>query len=193
MKKFFKQLAQDFSDKEYAHNYMESHAVSRLAAQIHALRKQRGWSQEELSKKSGLAQEQISKIESAGFNSLTMKTLQKLSRAFDVHLHIAFEPFSKGIIDIGNLRTEQLEVASRVTNLETAFSDMNQCEPQNTLCTEMAGPNVFLMFLNTGNNSSFQITSATFPHALSCERSQHFQPMKVLQNAATNGSRSWLK
>jgi transcriptional regulator with XRE-family HTH domain len=123
MKEFFNRLKQDFADKEYAHSYMESHAVSRLAAQVHALRIQRGWSQEQLAEHSGVAQTRISKIESADFDSLTMSTLRKFSRAFDVNLHIAYEPFTQGILDIANLRKEQLEVASREEDLAQNFTD----------------------------------------------------------------------
>lgn len=122
MKEFFNRLKKDFNDKEYAHSYMESHAVSRLAAQIFALRKQRELSQEELATLTGIAQETISKIESGNFSSLTMKTLQKFSRAFDVNLHIAYEPFSQGILDIANLGREQLEVATRENDLAENFT-----------------------------------------------------------------------
>ena len=123
MKEFFNRLKREFSDKEYAHNYMEGHAVSRLAAQIHALRKQRGWSQEELAAKTGVAQESISKIESANFNSLTMKTLQKFAHAFDTNLYIAYEPFSCGILDVANLNSNQLEVKAREDDLATSFTE----------------------------------------------------------------------
>lgn len=123
MKKFFNRLKKGFGDKEYAHSYMESHAISRLAAQIHALRKQRGWSQEQLAAQTGIAQERISKIESADFYSLTITTLRKFSRAFDVNLHIAFEPFSRGILDVANLNREQLEVKRREDDLATSFTD----------------------------------------------------------------------
>jgi len=123
MKTFFNRLKSNFSDKDYAHNYMESHSVSRLAAQIYALRNQRGWSQEQLSALSGIAQERISKIESADFDSLTMKTLQKFSRAFDVNLHIAFDSFSHGILDVANLNREKLEIKSREQDLSTSFTN----------------------------------------------------------------------
>ncbi|OIR08737.1 antitoxin HipB [mine drainage metagenome] len=123
MKEFFNRLKLEFSDKEYAHSYMESHAVSRLAAQIYALRKQRGWSQEKLAAETGIAQETISKIESANFNSLTMTTLHKFSKAFDVNLSIAFEPFSRGIVGIANMNPEQLKVESREADLESSLSE----------------------------------------------------------------------
>lgn len=124
MKELLKRLGQEFADAEYAHAYMESHAVSRLAAQIFALRKQRGWSQAQLAEKSGVAQERISKIESADFTSLTMKTLQKFSRAFDVNLSVVFNTFSAGMLDIANLSTEGLKVVNRSADL-AAFTKMN--------------------------------------------------------------------
>lgn len=110
-------LAKEFGDGEYAHAYMESHLVSRLAAQIHALRRQRGWSQEQLAEKSGIAQERISKIESADFESLTLKTLQKFSRAFDVNLQVEFVAFSSGIRDVVSLSKEALKVEPRAVDL----------------------------------------------------------------------------
>lgn len=117
MKILTEKLASEFTDEEYAHAYMESHAVSRLAAQVFALRKQRGWSQEELAQRAGIAQERISKIESGNFDSLTMKTLRNFSHAFDVNLHISFESFSEGILDVVNLKPSQLQVKSREDDL----------------------------------------------------------------------------
>lgn len=117
MKEFVNNLFEDFADKEYAHSYMESHSVSRLAAQINALRKKCGWSQQQLAEHAGLAQERVSKIESADFDSLTIKTLRKFSRAFDVNLRIAFEPFSEGIMDVVNLTRDRLAVETRTNDL----------------------------------------------------------------------------
>lgn len=124
MKQLLKRLTTEFRDEEYAHAYMESHAVSRIAAQIFALRKQRGWTQRQLSQKSGVAQERISKIESADFTSLTMSTLQKFSRAFDVDMTVSFRPFSQGIMDVVNLNAECLQVENREADL-AAFCRMN--------------------------------------------------------------------
>lgn len=186
MRKFFKQLATDFTDKDYAHSYMEEHAVSRLAAQIHALRKQRGWSQQELSDKSGLAQERISKIESANFSSLTMKTLQKLSRAFDVHLHITFEPFSKGIVDIGNLHTEQLEVIGRPEDLETAFSSENEIHADEVPNKAITKPAVFKI-MGHGEGNFVLVAYPMSLHAFSNSGEQHFHHTGFSIKAANAG------
>jgi transcriptional regulator with XRE-family HTH domain len=172
MKELFKRLSEDFADKEYAHSYMEGHAISRIAAQVYALRRQRGWSQEELSAMSGIAQERISKIESADFNSLTMKTLQKLSKAFDVYLHISFAPFTKGIIDIGNLHPWQLEVASRVDDLESSAVTYG------TLLTLTKGA-LRLGFTNEVGTKK--------PHVFSCERASRTEHIQVVKTASTMG------
>lgn len=117
MSELAKKLVSEFSDREYAHAYMEAHIVSRIAAQVHAIRKQRGWSQNELANKAGMAQERVSKIESADFGSVTLKTLNKFAEAFDVHLHVAFVPFSQGIVDVANMTAKGLEVEHREADL----------------------------------------------------------------------------
>lgn len=112
-----RKLREEFKNKEYAHGYMETFCVDRIASQIHTLRKQRDLSQEELSRLSGIAQERISKLESGDFDSITMKTLNKLSRAFDVNLSIKFEPFAQAITDVIGLNEQILQVTSRHDNL----------------------------------------------------------------------------
>lgn len=116
-----KRLREEFKDKEYAHGYMESFCVDRIASQIHTLRKQRNLSQEELSQISGIAQERISKLESGDFNSITMKTLNKLSRAFDVNVSIKFESFSKAISDVIGLNESVLKVPDRDKDLSRPY------------------------------------------------------------------------
>ncbi len=112
-----KTLKQEFLDKDYAHAYMEQFLIDRIANQIHVLRKQRGLSQEQLSDISGIAQETISKLESANFNSITMKTLYKLSKAFDVNVSVKFDSFTNAINDVVGLSVESLKVKSRFDDL----------------------------------------------------------------------------
>jgi transcriptional regulator with XRE-family HTH domain len=148
MSELAERLVQEFADKDYAHAYMESHAVSRLAAQLHALRKQRNWSQQQLAERSGIAQERISKIENADFTSITLSTLNKLARAFDVDVRVAFESFSQGILDVVNLSPKALEVKPRQASLK-AFSDQQlkisregkwQLAPNNVVQMKQAFP-----------------------------------------------------
>lgn len=117
MKELESRLLSEFLDKEYAHSYMESHVIDRIAAQIYALRKDRQWSQEDLSNKSGIAQESISKYENGDFSSITLKTLIKLSRAFDVSIRLSFESFRDCISDIVNLNEQKLVIRDRNIDL----------------------------------------------------------------------------
>jgi hypothetical protein len=46
-----------------------------------------------------------------------MSSLNKLARAFDIDLRVAFEAFSIGILDVVNLRKETIEVPPREGDL----------------------------------------------------------------------------
>ena len=59
MRNPIEELREDFANGEFAHAYMEGHRASRIAAQIYALRKDRGWSQSELAQRAGIAQERF--------------------------------------------------------------------------------------------------------------------------------------
>lgn len=116
-------LVEEFEDADYAYGYMEGHLHDKLVAQIYWTRKERGFTQCELAQKAGMAQEQISKIESGEFDSLTMKTLRKLSRALDVNLRLEFEPFSHGVYDVCHQKADAMKIPDRMTSLR----DLNSC------------------------------------------------------------------
>ena len=56
-------LMEEFADAEYAHAYMDSYTIDRIAGQIYWTRKKRDWTQVELAQRAGMLQERISKIE----------------------------------------------------------------------------------------------------------------------------------
>ncbi|UOD28811.1 XRE family transcriptional regulator [Massilia violaceinigra] len=130
MNGLLKTLVAEFADAEYAHAYMESHRITRLAAQIHSLRKQRGLSQAELAQRVGITQERVCKIEDADFESLTMRTLHKFACAFDVDLRISFSEFSSGILDVAKLDSEKLRVDDREQDLENFKKSINSALPK---------------------------------------------------------------
>jgi|JI102314DRNA_FD_contig_31_9732423_length_1197_multi_7_in_0_out_0_2 transcriptional regulator with XRE-family HTH domain len=117
MSELAEQLTSEFSDKAYAHAYMEEHVNMALAAQIKALREHRGLTQEQLAELAGMKQERVCALENIEYSAWTMKTLRKLARAFDTHLSVEFTPFTKGILDVVNLSKERLCTASRVDDL----------------------------------------------------------------------------
>ena len=110
-------LTEEFQNKEYAHGYMESFCVERLASQIYTLRMQKNMSQKELSSVSGINQEVISQLESGDPDCITIKTLNTLSRVFDVNLSIKFTTFSEAIKDMANLNVHALQVTPRNEDL----------------------------------------------------------------------------
>lgn len=110
-------LLDEFQDREYAHAYLQENTNLRIAAQIRAIRLQRGWTQEELAGRTGMRQERISKIEAADFESLTLTTLRRIAEAFDVHLSVQFSSVVDAIADIQFLTPETLRCASREEEL----------------------------------------------------------------------------
>lgn len=117
MKELVETLTTEFGDKEYADAYVEDFSNMFIAAQIKALRDQRGWTQKELADFSGMKQERVSALEDINYEAWTAKTLTKLARAFDLTLKISFEEFSDCISDIDTISTESLRRTSREEDL----------------------------------------------------------------------------
>jgi transcriptional regulator with XRE-family HTH domain len=117
MKELVKTLTQEFEDKDYAHAYMEEFSNMAIAAQIKALREQRGWTQKQLASYAGMKQERISALEDVDYDAWTLKVLRRLAKAFDVTVKVSFEKFSNSILDISKISRETLERPSRVEDL----------------------------------------------------------------------------
>ena len=90
---------QKLQDKEYRDAYTEAQLSIEIPFQIRALRKARGWTQAELAKHCGMKQSQISYIEQAGrVSPSALRTLYRLSSAFDIGLLVQFVPFSELVL-----------------------------------------------------------------------------------------------
>lgn len=122
MSELAKILTNEFQDKEYAEAYMQEHVVQRIAAQLYHNRKERGLSQKELSRLSKIAQERISKIENADFESITLSTLFKFCRALDVSLNVELSKYSDTIVRVINTTPQNLFVSSRPADLSEIVS-----------------------------------------------------------------------
>ncbi len=86
-------LFEDLKDEEYRHSSVAAHITNRIAFQIRALREQRNWNQERLAKKAGMKQERISVLENPNHSSVSVETLKRLAKAFDVALMVGFVSF----------------------------------------------------------------------------------------------------
>lgn len=99
-------------EKDYRTEFVAETVRNRIAYQIRALRQQREWSQAELGKRSGKAQNVISRLENPDYGSLTVTTLLDVAAAFDVGLIVSFAPFKKVLAQLTDVSPKALFVAS---------------------------------------------------------------------------------
>ena len=92
-----------------------------LPFQIRALRKQRGFNQQELAKIAGMLQPRISAMEQVGGGQLNLDTLKKLAAALDVGLLVKFVSFSELIKWSNDFSPDDFSVPS----FDAEISDKN--------------------------------------------------------------------
>ncbi len=81
------------SGEEYRNAYAESVSNSQIAAQIKAIREQRGMEQGDLAAKIGTKQPGISRFENVNYSAWNVRTLRRIAAAFGLRLKITFEEF----------------------------------------------------------------------------------------------------
>ncbi|MBD8725732.1 helix-turn-helix transcriptional regulator [Oxalobacteraceae sp. CFBP 13708] len=150
------ELAEEFKDAEYAHAYLEENSNMRIAAQIRALRIARGWTQEDLAIAASMKQARVSKIESADFDSLTLKTLRKLAQAFDVNLFVSFNSISDAVTDFIGLSKERLICESREVSLAKILV-VNSAAVLNAPTSAVSKPLMVPAASSTSNLTSLRI------------------------------------
>ena len=112
MIKRMEKLKEQLKDKKYRDAFVSEHIDTGIPFQIRALRKQRGWTQKELSNLIGMAQERISVAENPNYSRFNLKTLKRIASAFDVALIVRFIPISELVKWELNLSSETLEAVS---------------------------------------------------------------------------------
>ena len=105
-------LIEELRNKEYRDAFVSEHIDTGIPFQIRALREQRGWTQKELATLAGVSQVWISRIENPNYDGFSIKTLLKLSSAFDVGLIVRFSPISELVRWELELSPESLKVVS---------------------------------------------------------------------------------
>jgi transcriptional regulator with XRE-family HTH domain len=79
----------------YRRAFVASELKRLIPFQIYALRKKRGWSQEELAKRSNLTQGVISRAEDPDYGNMTFNTVISIAGGFDIAFVGKFVPFSE--------------------------------------------------------------------------------------------------
>ena len=123
-----KEIVSSLQDKEYRDLFVAEQINTGLAFQIRTLRDKRGWTQEELGRRTRKAQESISLFENPNYGRFTLTTLKQMASTFDVGLMVRFVPFSELVDWVSNLSHQDLAVPSfeEDTNLETTTIYMSQ-------------------------------------------------------------------
>ena len=97
--------------KEHRKAFVASQIKIGIPFQIRALREKRGQSQQEVATAAGMLQPRISAMESPGYGSLNLDTLQRIAAAFDVGLVVRFAPFSELMKWSETFSADEFEVA----------------------------------------------------------------------------------
>jgi transcriptional regulator with XRE-family HTH domain len=90
-----KELSNYLSDPSIRHLYIDSNIRRLIAMQLIAMRESRGWLQGDVGERAGMKQSAIARLEDPSYNSMTISTLKRLAKAFDVALIVRFAPFSE--------------------------------------------------------------------------------------------------
>jgi transcriptional regulator with XRE-family HTH domain len=96
--------------KDYRHAFVEEKVRSHIAAQIRALREERGLTQPELAAMMDKTQSWVSRLEDANQPPPTIMSLLQVAEAFDVDFEISFSPFSKLLDRLSTMTPDSLKV-----------------------------------------------------------------------------------
>jgi transcriptional regulator with XRE-family HTH domain len=105
-------LKVQLQDKRYRDAFVSEHINEGISFQIRALRKNNGWTQKQLAKQTGMAQERISVAENPNYSRFNITTLKRIASAFDVAFIGRFVPISELVNWEFNLSSETLAPVS---------------------------------------------------------------------------------
>lgn len=91
---FDRYLDEQLKDPMFAVRFKRAGEAWDVALQIAALRQKAGLSQKDLSRLLKTSQQQISRLESPGYEGHSLSMLRRVARALHVHVRVTFEPMS---------------------------------------------------------------------------------------------------
>ncbi len=89
-------LEEQLKDPAFASRLKQAGEAWDVALQIAALREQAGLSQKDLAKLLKTSQQQISRLESPGYEGHSLSTLRRVAEALHASVRVVFEPQDKG-------------------------------------------------------------------------------------------------
>src|SRR5256885_1797713 len=82
-------------DPEFAERFKRAGEAWEVALQIAALREKAGLSQKDLARKLKTSQQQISRLESPGYEGHSLSMLRRVAKALHAHVRVVFEAEDK--------------------------------------------------------------------------------------------------
>ena len=93
---FDRYLEEQLQDPAFAARFEHAGDAWDVALQIAALRQEAGLSQKELAKLLKTSQQQISRLESPGYEGHSLSTLRRVADVLNARVRVLFEPETKG-------------------------------------------------------------------------------------------------
>jgi transcriptional regulator with XRE-family HTH domain len=93
---FDRYLIQQLQDPAFAARFERAGEAWDVALQIAALRQEAGLSQKDLARLLKTSQQQISRLESSGYEGHSLSMLRRVADALDARVRIVFEPATTG-------------------------------------------------------------------------------------------------
>jgi transcriptional regulator with XRE-family HTH domain len=93
---FDRYLDEQLKDPAFEARFNRAGEAWDVALQIAALREKAGYSQKDLAKLLGTSQQQISRLESPGYEGHSLSMLRRVAEALHSKVRVVFEPEGKG-------------------------------------------------------------------------------------------------
>ncbi|MCL4456596.1 MAG: helix-turn-helix transcriptional regulator [Nitrospirae bacterium] len=93
---FDRYLEEQLQDPAFAARFKHAGEAWDVAMQIAALRRQAGLSQKDLAKLLKTSQQQVSRLESPGYEGHSLATLRRVAEVLHANVRVIFEPEVKG-------------------------------------------------------------------------------------------------
>lgn len=93
---FDRYLEEQLQNPAFAARFEQAGEAWDVALQITALRQQAGLSQKDLAKRLKTSQQQVSRLESPGYEGHSLSTLRRVADALHARVRIVFEPAETG-------------------------------------------------------------------------------------------------
>src|SRR6184192_4334211 len=90
-------LEKQLRDPQFAERFKQAGAAWDVAVQLAALREQAGFSQTELARKLKTTQQQISRLESPGYEGHSLSMLRRVAKALRARVRVVLEPEPAGV------------------------------------------------------------------------------------------------